>query len=306
MASDDGPTLVILAAGMGSRFGGLKQLEPLGPEGNVLIEYSVFDAVRAGFSRVVFIIRQSFADEFAAMVAELGNHIAIEYAFQDAYQAPGLPDREKPWGTGHALLSARDLLDDSFAIVNADDYYGRSSYATAADYLASVDANGTRHAMLGYVMRGTLSAHGTVSRGLCHAGDDGLLQSVVEHHKVHEANGSILAEDGDGNAVELPSTALASMNYWIFTPTIFNLVQRELGEFAAQFANDEKAEFLLPDIVGRLITSGDVTVDCLRHEDTWFGMTHREDREHAVAVVAGMHENNFYPTPLWGEDRSDH
>lgn len=303
MKNRQGPTLVILAAGMGSRFGGLKQLEPLGPNNNILIEYSVFDAIRAGFGKVVFIVRRTFADDFAKLIEDLAKHVPVEYAFQDEYDPPGidLPERERPWGTGHALLAAEHLLNEPMAVINADDYYGTSAYAIAVDFLQRQAIDSTHYALLGYVMRSVLSDHGTVSRGVCQLADDGQLLSIAEHMNVFDDAGRIAAEDGAGNAVTLPESTLASMNFWLFTPSFFPHLRREMQEFASQYRDDPKAEFLLPDIVGRLLQSGTATADCLPHSDTWFGMTHPEDRATAVSVIAGMHEDKTYPSPLWGK-----
>ena len=301
MSNSNGLTLVVLAAGMGSRFGGLKQLEPLSQGGNILIEYSVFDAIRAGFDKVVFIVRRSFIDDFEKLVAELARHVSVEYAFQDEYHPPGvlLPDREKPWGTGHALLAAEHLLNTPMAVINADDYYGQSAYATAARFLKGQTNDSRHYAMLGYVLRSVLSPHGTVSRGICRLDEAGRLASIVEHTRVIEEGGSISALDGTGEPTTLTDTQLASMNFWLFTPSFFPLLHEEMRQFAAQFADDEKAEFLLPDIVGRLLQSGAVTADCLPHDDTWFGMTHREDRESAVETIRRLHADGSYPSPLW-------
>ena len=302
-----GPTLVVLAAGMGSRFGGLKQLEPLSADGNILIEYSVFDAIRAGFDKVVFIVRKSFVDEFAKLVEDLAKHVTVEYAFQDEYEPAGinLPDREKPWGTGHALLAAEHLIAKPMAVINADDYYGSSAYATAAEFLREQTTDSTHYGMLGYVLRSVLSDHGTVSRGICQLADDGQLSSIVEHTNVLDNDGTITGEDGNGEIVVLSESQLASMNFWLFTPSFFPFLQKELQKFAAQYGNDPKAEFLLPDIVGRLLRKGDVTADCLPHDDTWFGMTHPEDRENAVAIITRMHDDETYPSPLWREEATD-
>jgi dTDP-glucose pyrophosphorylase len=302
MSEKNAPTLVILAAGMGSRYGGLKQLEPLSTGGNILIEYSVFDAIRAGFGKVVFIIRRSFADDFSKLVENLAKHITVEYAYQDEYDPPGvdLPDREKPWGTGHALLAAEHLIAEPMAVINADDYYGTMAYATAANFLRQQATSSDHYALLGYVLRSVLSDHGTVSRGICQLADDGKLTSIVEHYNVCDDNGRIAAEDGDGMQVTLTEAQLASMNFWLFTPSIFQHLHKEMRQFAEQFGNEAKAEFLLPDIVGRLLRNGTATADCVPHEDTWFGMTHPEDRASAVSVIASLHDDETYPSPLWG------
>ena len=301
MGNSNGLTLVVLAAGMGSRFGGLKHLEPLSEGGNILIEYSVFDAIRADFDKVVFIVRRSFIDEFEKLVANLAQHVTVEYAFQDEYEPPGvdLPEREKPWGTGHALLAAEHLITGPMAVINADDYYGQSSYATAAEFLKSQANDSTHYGMLGYVLRSVLSPHGTVSRGICQLADSGQLSSIVEHTNVYDDGGTIRANDGEGKETTLSESQLAAMNFFLFTPSFFPFLHTEMQEFAAQHSGDPKAEFLLPDILGRLLQRGDATCACLPHDDTWFGMTHREDRDAAVSVVTQLHADGVYPASLW-------
>lgn len=301
MGQSKGLTLVVLAAGMGSRFGGLKQLEPLSDGGNILIEYSVFDAINAGFDKVVFIVRRSFIEDFEKLVEDLAKGVTVEYAFQDEFDPSwlDLPEREKPWGTGHALLAAEHLLAEPMAVINADDYYGQSAYATAAEFLRRQSNESQNYGMLGYVLRSVLSPHGTVSRGICQLAEDGKLSTIVEHTKVAADGGAVSALDGDGQPTTLSDSQLASMNFWLFTPSFFPLLQREMQEFAEQHRDDPKAEFLLPDIVGKLLQSGEVTCDCLPHDDTWFGMTHREDRQSAVDTITRMHADGLYPSPLW-------
>lgn len=308
MDGEHGPTLVVLAAGMGSRFGGLKQLEPLSAAGNILIEYSVFDAIHAGFSKVVFIVRKSFIDDFAKLIQAATQHVSVEYAFQDEFEPPGvdLPAREKPWGTGHALLAAEHRIAGPMAVINADDFYGSSAYETAAAFLTGKTADSTSFGMLGYALRSVLSAHGSVSRGLCQLDGNGRLSSILEHTNVYKADSNMVSEDEHGEQTTLPDSHLASMNFWLLTPSIFPFLDTEIRQFAAQQQLDSTAEFLLPDIIGKLIRNGDVTVDCLPHDDTWFGMTYPEDRESAVSVITGMHDDGNYPSPLWGEDDADH
>ncbi len=308
MEEDHGPTLVVLAAGLGSRFGGLKQLQPLSVAGNILIEYSVFDAIHAGFSKVVFIVRRSFIDEFANLIQAAAQHVSVEYAFQDEYELPGvdLPARDKPWGTGHALMAAEYLIAGPMAVINADDFYGSSAYTTAAAFLSEKAADSTHYGMLGYALRSVLSTHGSVSRGLCQLASDGQLSSIIEHSNVHEADGNVVSEDEHGERTAVSESQLASMNFWLLTPSIFPFLNAEIRAFAAQQETGSTAEFLLPDIIGKLIRNGEVAVDCLPHDDTWFGMTYPEDRESAASVITGMHADRSYPSPLWGEDDTDH
>lgn len=305
--SSNGPTLVVLAAGMGSRFGGLKQLEPLGPDGNVLIEYTAYDAIRAGFGKIVFIIQDSFADEFSSLVEDLSKLVTVDYAYQDQYQPPGidLPERDKPWGTGHALLAAQHCIGEPFALCNADDYYGVRALAKAVEFLGSLSPESNRHGMLGYVLRCTLSGHGSVSRGLCQLSAEGQLASIVENKNIYKADGAIVSENPDGGKDVLDESQIVSMNFWMMTPSIFQLLDTEMGKFAAAHSESSSAEFLLPDIVGELLKSGEVSVDCLAHEETWFGLTHSEDLDKAAAVVRQMHEDGIYPTPLWPKGDSN-
>lgn len=191
-------------------------------------------------------------------------------------------------------------MDGPLAVINADDYYGSSAYATAAQFLQGRATDSTQYAMLGYVLRSVLSDHGTVSRGVCELGDDGRLISIVEHYNVRDEGGQIAAEEGDGNEVKLSESQLASMNFWLFTPTLFPFLRAELREFAAEYGADPKAEFPLPDIVGRLLQRGVATADCLPHDDSWFGMTHPEDWAGAVELIARLHDDGTYPLPLWG------
>ena len=307
MINNHGPTLVVLAAGMGSRFGGLKQMEPLSEHGNILIEYSVFDAIRAGFGKVVFIVRRSFEDDFRKLVEPASKKVQIEYAFQDEYEPPGidLPEREKPWGTGHALLAAEHLIAEPMAVINADDFYGRSAYVTAAAFLAGRSATSTEYGILGYALRSVLSDHGSVSRGLCQLESDGRLSSIVEHTRVYASGSDIVSENEKGQQSALPDSQLASMNFWLLTPSVFPFLRQAMGRFAVGQDASSTAEFLLPDIIGGLVRSGDVTVDCLSHDDTWFGMTYPEDRASAEAVITGLHADETYSSPLWSEDDTD-
>lgn len=296
-----GPTLVILAAGAGSRFGGLKQLERLGPDNRVLFEYSAHDAIGAGFDKIVLVIQSAFVEQFSKVVNDLSDRIRIEYAFQDQFQPPGLdsPERTKPWGTGHALLAAQHLITEPFVLCNADDYYGASAFATAAEFLDSQARDSTCYGMLGYSLLSTLPDTGSVSRGLCEIAENGRLLSIVEHRTITAEDGAIISEGKIGEKVTLGEFQVVSMNFWLMTPSIFPFLSNEIEMFARQYSQDETAEFLLPDIIGGLLKNGDVTVDCLPHSDSWFGLTHSMDRETAVSKIENMHDDKVYPTPLW-------
>ena len=308
MAADQGkPTLVVLAAGMGSRFGGLKQIEPLGPDGNVLIEYTAYDAIRAGFGKIVFIIQTAFADQFSTLVEGISERVTVDYAYQDQYRPPGidLPERDKPWGTGHALLAARHCVAEPFALCNADDYYGVAALARAAEYLGAQSPGSRRYGMLGYALRHTLSGQGSVSRGLCQLTPDGQLASIVEHTNIYKKDDAIISDRPDADQVALGESQIASMNFWMMTPSIFRLLDVEMKVFANRNSDSATAEFLLPDIIGELLASGKVSVDCLPHEDAWFGLTHADDLDEAATSIRKMHEDGIYPTPLWQKGASN-
>jgi len=297
-------TLVILAAGLGSRFGGPKQLKPLGPGDNVLLEYTAYDAIRAGFRNIVFIIQSPFADDFTSLVTPLPNDVSVQFAFQDQNWPEGVsqPERAKPWGTGHALLAAQHLVHGPFVLCNADDYYGASAFEKAAEFFDGKDPESLHYGMLGYRLDATLSGHGSVSRALCAVSNRGYLTSVSEHPKISRKDGVILSEIRQGEEVELHETDRVSMNFWMLTHSIFRFLDIGFREFVAQYRHDPSAECLLPDIVQSLIQQGEVTVECLPHDDAWFGLTHSSDYGKAASAVQAMHDDCTYPTPLWKDD----
>jgi len=292
--------MVILAAGLGTRFGGLKQLKPLGPGDNVLIEYTAYDAIRAGIRDLVFIIQTSFADEFAALVSSLPDDVTVKFAFQDQVWPEGVsqPERSKPWGTGHALLAARHLVDGPFVLCNADDYYGASAFEKAIKFFGDTDGGSTHYGMLGYRLDATLSGHGSVSRALCAVSENGCITSLAEHLKIERRNDRIFSEI-NSEEVELNEADQVSMNFWMLTPSIFRFLEIEVREFIEQHRHDSSAECRLPDIIQSLIQSGDVTVECLPHDDAWFGLTHSSDHRHGVSAIQALHDDGAYPTPLW-------
>lgn len=285
------PALLVLAAGMGSRYGGLKQLDPVGPGGETLLDYSVHDAIRAGFDRVVFLIRRDIEQDFRAMLgARYEGKISVGYAFQQLDDLPvGFTPpatRTKPWGTAHAVWCARGAVTAPFAAINADDFYGADSFRQLGRFLASVDpaARPTTFAMAGYRLDKTLSEHGTVARGICEIGDGGLLRSVEEFTDIaRRANGTIAS----GDRTFAPGTPV-SMNFWGFTPQIFPLLENVLCEFLTQHAASEKAECYIPSAVADMITAGDATVSVLPTDADWFGVTYREDRPRVVESIAKL------------------
>jgi NDP-sugar pyrophosphorylase family protein len=288
------PTLLVLAAGMGSRYGGLKQIDPVGPSGETMLDYAVYDAIRAGFGRVVFLIRMEFEDAFRNSVAsKYAGKIAADFVFQSVVDVPKgcvVPiGREKPWGTGHAVWCARDALREAFAVINADDFYGAGSYVRLAAFLKS--AQGGRYAIGGFRLANTLSESGTVSRGVC-SEKDGFLESIVEETAIARA------DVGPGR--RFSGQEVVSMNFWGFTPSLFEGLEVGLRAFLASKGSDPKAEFYLPAAVSDLIVSGTASVEVLPCEDPWFGITYKEDRPRVVASVDALVRAGSYPSNLFG------
>jgi NDP-sugar pyrophosphorylase family protein len=299
----EAPALVVLAAGMGSRYGGLKQIDPVGPSGETLLDYSIFDAVRAGFEKVVFVIRRDIEDDFVDRVGaryEELDGLTVGYAFQELDDLPrgfDLPEnREKPWGTGHATLAARQHLGGPFAVVNADDFYGRRAYAMLGEHLRSGHDD---YAMVGFVLRETLSEHGTVTRGVCRT-SGGFLEQIVELSEIaRQQQGATYPGDGDEPG-RLTGTETVSMNLWGFTPSIFPHLEAGLVEFLESRIGDPVSEFLLPDLIDRLIAEGAARVRVLEGGGPWFGVTYREDREGVARSIREQIDAGEYPEKLWG------
>jgi NDP-sugar pyrophosphorylase family protein len=288
------PTLLVLAAGMGSRYGGLKQIDPVGPAGETVLDYAVFDAHRAGFGRVVFVIRREFEDIFRVQVgAKYAGRLAVDYVFQSIDALPAgvapPPDREKPWGTGHAVWCARDAIQENFAVINADDFYGADSFRQLATFLST--ARGTSFAMVGFKLANTLSEHGAVSRGVCVAAAEGRLTSITEHTGIQPA------EVGGGK--KFSGAEIVSMNCWGFTPAVFAGLDAQFGEFLAARHGDPKAEFYLPAAVSTMIARGEASVRVLPTESTWFGVTYRDDKPRVQAAVADLVGRGVYPAKLF-------
>ena len=298
------PTLLVLAAGMGSRYGGLKQIDPMGPSGETILDYSVFDAARAGFGRVVFIIRPDFEDAFRdRVVARFDGRIACDLAFQTLDRLPegcAVPaGREKPWGTTHAILCARDVVTTPFGVINADDFYGRDSFAVLAGRLAGRQADSTAYCMVGFTLENTLSEHGTVARGVCRTDGQGFLTDIRELTAVRRTPAG--AEDaGPGGLVALSGKEPVSMNMWGFTPRIFPQLDVLFREFLARHASEPKSECYIPLSVGELVRSGQATCEVLRTTSTWFGATYAEDKHVVQASLAALVAAGEYPERLWG------
>ena len=302
--------LVILAAGMGSRFGGLKQVQPVGPADELIIEYSIFDALRAGFNRLVLVIRKDIEADFRASIGKrLEARIDVEYVFQetdalpkgDNYSRSQIPARSKPWGTGHAVLVARDAVKNPFAVINADDFYGASGYVALAAHFAST-ATGAKpgYALVGYPLRQTLSEFGTVSRGLCATDTAGRLQHITEITKIEKNATGAKYSDAGGAARQLTGAEIVSMNFWGFTPTVFAQLGQLFSEFLFKNGRDPKAEFYLPTSISTLNEQGQAEVALLQSTDSWFGITYREDLASSKRALSTLVAQKKYPAPLWG------
>ena len=298
------PTLLVLAAGMGSRYGGLKQLDGVGPNGETIMDYSVFDAVRAGFGKVVFVIRKHFREEFETkVVSKYKKHIEVELVEQELDKLPAgfslNPNREKPWGTGHATIMAKDAVTTPFAVINADDFYGAGSFKVLSEFLKEQDGKQGMFCMVGFNLDKTLSESGEVSRGICSVNEDCYLTTVEEHHQVKEEDGIITGVDMNGEKKTLDTKAFASMNMWGFTPDVFQRAEQLFIDFLKQNAEEPKKEFYIPYIVNTTIHESSATVKVLRTPDKWFGVTYKEDRPLVVDRLKNLAEIGEYPNPLF-------
>lgn len=299
------PTLLVMAAGMGSRYGGLKQIDPVGPNGEIILEYSIYDAIRAGFGKVVFVIRRDFEQAFKEAVGtKFTGKIAVDYCFQDLNACLGshkIPDgRTKPWGTGHAILMAKDVIKEPFAAINADDFYGRNSYKLVADYLSRPGATAKDYAMCGFKVRNTLSENGTVSRGVCQIDADGFLTTVVERTKIDkDGQGGAKFTEDDGSVTPLTGEEIVSMNMWGFQSSLFGHLEAQFQEFLAKRGNELKSEFYIPFVVDALIKAGQAKVKVLKTPDSWFGVTYPEDKPATTISIKALVEKGEYPSRLW-------
>lgn len=304
------PVLAVMAAGMGSRYGGLKQIDPVGPSGEVIIDYSLFDARRAGFEKVVFIIKHEIEDDFKAVISErISKVMQVEYAFQqldilpEGYTVP--EGREKPWGTAHAVLAAKSVIDGPFAVINADDYYGPEAFQKIYDYLAThQDDEKYEYAMVGYHLRNTLTEHGHVARGVCEVGEDGFLQRVTEHVKiVKDGNDAKFTEDEGKTWESLPGETTVSMNLWGFTPSFLKETETRFSTVLDRTltANPMKGEYFLPSVVSALIDEDKARVQVLTSKDKWYGVTYKEDKPVVVAALRSFIDAGVYPEKLWEE-----
>ncbi|WP_421829068.1 nucleotidyltransferase family protein [Larkinella sp.] len=301
------PTLLILAAGIGSRYGGIKQLDQFGPNGETIIDYSLYDAIRAGFGKVVFIIREELRKDFEEIfLPKLAGKIEIDFAIQalDSYvpEELGTIQRTKPWGTGHAMLCAWEQTDTPFAVINADDFYGQEAFQILADFLVN-NTDDEMHALVGYEVQNTLSEYGSVSRGVCDLNADETLASVIERTKIYRQSagddaGQIVFEEADGLTALAPDTPV-SMNFWGFKPAVFPLVEEQFADYAHANYNAPKAEFYIPTIMTNLIQRNQGQCQVFRSQSEWFGVTYPDDKPLVQASFKRLHEEGKYPERLW-------
>jgi UTP-glucose-1-phosphate uridylyltransferase len=301
LKSTTSPTLLVLAAGMGSRYGGLKQIDPVGPSGETIIDYSIYDAIRAGFGKVVFVIRKDIEQPFKEIVcARFEKRIAIECVLQELDKLPpgcSVPaGRTKPWGTTHAILMAADNIKEPFAAINADDFYGAESYRALAQHLQS---GTTDYAMVGFILRNTLSDFGTVARGVCRMNADGYLQNVVELMSIDRDADGVRNTDPTGQVTRLTGDEPVSMNMWGFTPQVFELLRERFKTYLELKSAELKSECYIPSTVNDLVLAGQARVKVLRTNDSWFGVTYREDHPRVVESIRRLISHGLYPERLW-------
>ena len=295
------PTLLVLAAGMGSRYGGLKQIDPVGPSGETIIDYSIYDAMRAGFGKLVFVIRKDIEQQFREIIGiRFEKRIAVDYVFQELDKLPApyaLPaGRTKPWGTTHAILMADKVCKENFAAINADDFYGQQAYQVLAQHLTGGTPD---YAMVGFILKNTLSDFGSVARGVSRVDANNYLTNIVEMMKIERAGSTAINTEGDGNLTPLTGNEAVSMNFWGFTPAIFPQLQVEFEKFLKRAGGEQKSECYIPATVGDLVTSGQAKCKVLRSGDSWFGVTYREDRPQVIESIRKLIAKGDYPENLW-------
>lgn len=304
------PVLVIMAAGMGSRYGGLKQIDPVDEQGHIIMDFSIFDAKRAGFEKVVFIIKKENEADFKEAVGNrMAEQMEVAYVYQDLHNIPEgfeVPEgRVKPWGTAHAVLSAIDEIDGPFAVINADDYYGRDAFQVIYDYLAThEDDDKYRYTMVGYKLENTVTDNGHVARGVCDTNEAGELVRITERTRIEKRNGGIAYSEDDGASwTELPGDTLVSMNMWGFTRSILDEIKAGFPAFLEKglVSNPMKCEYFLPAVVSTLLEEGRATVTVLASADKWYGVTYKEDKPVVVQAIKKMKAEGRYPEKLWGE-----
>ncbi|MGL4781313.1 MAG: nucleotidyltransferase [Bacteroidales bacterium] len=298
------PTLFVLAAGMGSRYGGLKQLDGLGPHGETIMDYSIYDAVRAGFGKVVFVIRHSFEQDFKTkIVKKYESVIPVDVVFQELEYLPeGFtlnPERVKPWGTNHAVLMGKDVIKEPFAVINADDFYGRESFQILADYLKEMAGKTNQYCMIGYRVGNTLSESGAVARGVSATDSEGYLTEVVERTHIERVDGQVQYKDEQGTFVSISDNTPVSMNMWGFTPDYFDYSEKDFVQFLTENADNLKAEYFIPLMVNKLVQNNTIKLKVLDTPSKWFGVTYAADRDAVVAKINALIAAGEYPEQLW-------
>jgi NDP-sugar pyrophosphorylase family protein len=301
--SSNKPTLVILAAGMGSRYGGLKQIDSFTPEGDTIIDFSIYDALQAGFGKFVFIIRKSFETEFKEILdKKLGGKAEAVYVFQELEDVPEKyqnDERIKPWGTGHALLMAKDAIQENFAVINADDFYGKEAFEMMAKSLSEMDEESYDFNMMAYLLKNTVSDYGFVSRGECEVNEEGYLTDITERTHIEKIEGKLVRKDDNGEFIPIDENTVVSMNFWGFTPRYFEFGEQLFLDFLENNKENLKAEFFIPYIVNEILSSGVASVEVLKSNAKWFGVTYKKDKEIVQKAIERLKNDNVYPTNLW-------
>jgi NDP-sugar pyrophosphorylase family protein len=297
------PSILVLAAGMGSRYGGNKQLDEVGPSGETIIDYSIYDAIRAGFGKIVFVIRRDIEDQVKErFVKRLKGKIEVDYVFQDITNLPEgvkvAPDRQKPWGTSHAILVAKDKMKEPFGVINADDYYGVESFRILHDFLVN-DKDPDCYSIVGYKLGNTLSEHGHVNRGVCGVGDNGLLVNIVETRQIEKTASGAKAPGADGSTLHFTGNEVVSMNLWGFKPSCFDYLGKEFRNFINNKGMDLKSELDIPTSVDKFVKSGSIKIKILMSNERWFGVTYREDKPFVVESIKEMINKGVYPERIY-------
>jgi len=298
-------TLVVMSAGIGSRYGGIKQLESVGPSGEIIIDYSIYDAIEAGFNKIVFIIRKDLEKDFKEIIGNrIEKLIEVEYVFQELDDLPAgfirPTERTKPWGTGQAILSCNDVIFEPFAVINADDYYGKEAFHIVYEFLNSSNYKEHQYCMAGFILGNTLSANGTVTRGVCKANEANILVDIVETSGIEPEGDHAVTKDNNGNKIEIALESIVSMNMWGFKPNLFHKLESGFADFLSNISKDEiKKEYLLPTIVGNLIKDETIEVTVLRTNDHWVGVTYKEDKEVVVNTIRALVDKGEYPIKLF-------
>lgn len=297
------PTLLVLAAGMGTRYGGNKQLDEVGPSGETIIDYSIYDAIRAGFGRIVFVIRRDIEEQVKErFVEKLDGKIDVDYVFQETTNLPeGVKvsqDRQKPWGTSHAILVTKDKINEPFGVINADDYYGVDSFKILCDFLVN-DKDETNYCIVGYKLGNTLSDHGHVNRGVCQADEKGFLKNIVETRQIEKTKTGATAPVADGSLIHFSGNEIVSMNLWGFKPSCYDFLGKEFRNFIDTQGMDLKSELDIPTSVDKFVKSGEITIKILMSNERWFGVTYREDKPFVVESIRKMIRNGIYPARIY-------